>query len=131
MKFVLLTPFDDGCVQCSLRLRDAGDVIRRESQVETGQAYADHGLNLKSGRKTYGGAAATSNRTRENRPSGIIGALGNTAMAEIGSHSTIERVETGHSRPKVSVRSVSIPIGGRSTSGGRPRRAIVTSVAQP
>ena len=31
-------------------------------------------------------------------------------MAEIGTHSTIERVETGHSRPKVSVRSVSIPI---------------------
>ena len=38
------------------------------------------------------------------------GALENTATEEIGTHSTIERVDVDHSLPKASVRPVSIPI---------------------
>jgi len=64
--------------------------------------------------KALGGVAAASNRTRENRPSGIIGGLRETRRwAELGIHST--RVAWSLSGRRA-VRSVSIPIGHQAVS---------------
>ena len=53
------------------------------------------GLHLKNGMQSRG-----QNRTREIRPSGIVGGLWETwSMVELGSRRTIERVRDGNSRP--------------------------------
>ncbi len=53
------------------------------------------GLRLENGMQSRG-----QNRTREIRPSGIVGGLWETwSMVELGSRRTIERVRVGNSRP--------------------------------
>ena len=60
------------------------------------------GLSSDPGRKAHGGAVAASNRTREIRPSGIIGRLWEpSAMEDLGFRSVTERADVGHSPPNV------------------------------
>ena len=55
------------------------------------------GLSLKNGVQSRG-----QNRTRESRPSGIVGGYTETwAMVELGTRCTTERVQVGNSLPKV------------------------------
>jgi len=57
-----------------------GYPVRQTSDLP---AYADHGLSGWAGRKAHrreNCLAAASNRTRENRPSGIIGGLWETRL---------------------------------------------------
>jgi len=72
------------------------------AQTVARRVYADHRLKPGSREEEHSGAVVASNRTREIRPSGIIGRLWEPSPMEgLGSRSVTERADVGHSPPTV------------------------------
>jgi hypothetical protein len=70
-------------------------MIRGVCELALKLRFTWEGLHLKNGMQSRG-----QNRTREIRPSGIVGGLWETwSTVELGTRRTIERVRVGHSPP--------------------------------